>query len=220
MGNGLFYRPFGIAMDSTGNVYIADASLDRTQKFSPSIAPVANFTVNTNAGTAPLAVTFSDTSLGTAINAWNWSFGDGTWDNRTSGTSPVHSYASGTWYPTLTVTNASGSNTSVVTPAKTVTVTPATPTASTKIGVYRNGVWYLDNIGNGAWGAGDGVYSFGASGWTPLAGDWNATGNSYIGVTNGQQWYLDWNGNGAWDGADKAYSFGAPGWIPVLGKWN
>ena len=61
----------------------------------------------------------------------------------------------------------------------TVTANPA-PGALTpdKIGVYQNGVWYLDNIGNGTFGAGDSAYSFGAPGWTPLVGDWNATGKT------------------------------------------
>jgi PKD repeat protein len=184
------------------------------------VFPDTRFTVNTNTGTSRLAVTFTDTSTGTGITAWNWSFGDGTWDNKTSSSNPVHEYGVGTWYPTLTITNASGSNTSVVTPERTITVTSATLPASTKTGVYQNGAWYLDNDGSGTWNTGDKAYSFGAPGWTPIVGDWNATGKSYIGVTNGQQWYLDWNGNGVWDGADKAYSFGAPGWINVTGDWN
>jgi PKD repeat protein len=67
----------------------------------------------------------------------------------------------------------------------------------------------------------DKAYSFGAPGWTPLVGDWNAGGYSSIGVTNGQIWYLDWNGNGTWDqGTDKAYNFGASGWTPKVGDWN
>ena len=221
LANGKFYRPFGIAMDSIGNVYVADASLDRFQKFSPSVAPVASFTVSTNAGISPLNVTFTDTSAGTGITAWNWSFGDGAWENRASNTSLFHIYTAGTWYPTLTVTNSSGSNTTLITTARTITVSPATLTSSTKVGVTNGQQWYLDSNGNGAWDSGtDKTYNFGAPLWKPIVGDWNATGNSYIGVTNGQQWYLDWNGNGAWDGADKAYSFGAPGWTPVTGDWN
>jgi len=95
-------------------------------------------------------------------------------------------------------------------------------TTSTKIGVTNGQQWYLDNSGNGVWDSGiDSVYIFGAPGWTPIIGDWNATGKSYIGVTNGQQWYLDWNGNGVWDtGIDKAYNFGATGWTPIVGDWN
>ena len=97
------------------------------------------------------------------------------------------------------------------------------PTNSrTQIGIYQNGVWYLDYNGNGKWDIGiDKVYNFGAPGWTPVVGDWNGDGKVEIGVTNGQQWYLDSDGNGAWDnGIDFAYSFGAPGWTPVVGKWS
>ena len=83
----------------------------------------AAFTTNTSSGTAPLAVQFTDVSSGNGITAWNWSFGDGTWDNRTSSTNPVHTYAVGTWHPTLRVTNATGSNTTLT---RTITVTPAT----------------------------------------------------------------------------------------------
>ena len=90
-----------------------------------------------------------------------------------------------------------------------------------KIGVTNAQQWYLDSNGNGVFDSGvDKTYTFGAPGWTPIVGDWNATGFSYISVTNGQQWYLDWNGDGAWTGADKAYSFGAPGWTPKTGDWT
>ena len=93
-------------------------------------------------------------------------------------------------------------------------MTGTRPYQVTKIGVYKDGTWYLDWNGNGAWDAGtDKVYSFGAPGWTPVTGDWNGDGRTKIGVSNGQQWYLDTNGNGIWDimGIDDAYSFGAPG---------
>lgn len=54
--------------------------------------------------TIPLIVQFTDTSVGTGITAWNWSFGDGIWENGTSGICPVHTYTTGIWYPRLTVT--------------------------------------------------------------------------------------------------------------------
>ena len=99
-----------------------------------------------------------------------------------------------------------------------------TPPVSTsfpdEIGVYRDGVWYLDNDGSGTWNTGDKAYSFGAPGWTPITGDWNASGKTSVGVTNGQQWYLDNDGSGTWNTGDKAYSFGAPGWTPITGDWN
>ena len=75
---------------------------------------------------------------------------------------------------------------------------PVSTSLSDQIGVYRDGAWYLDNDGSGTWNTGDKAYSFGAPGWTPITGDWNAIGKTSVGVTNGQQWYLDENGNGAW----------------------
>jgi len=88
----------------------------------------AVFTTNTSSGTAPLEVQFIDVSSGSGITEWNWCFDDGTWDNRTASTNPVHSYAALTWHPTLKVTIASGSNTTLV---RTIIVTPAAPTILT-----------------------------------------------------------------------------------------
>jgi PKD repeat protein len=57
-------------------------------------------------GVAPLQVTFTASATGgLAPYSLVWSFGDGAGG---SGTSAVHSYASGTFYPTLTVTDAAG----------------------------------------------------------------------------------------------------------------
>ena len=39
-----------------------------------------------------------------------------------------------------------------------------------KVGVYKDGAWYLDYLGNGTWTATTKVYSFGAPGFTPLIG--------------------------------------------------
>ncbi|MCC7221015.1 MAG: hypothetical protein IT490_09855, partial [Candidatus Contendobacter sp.] len=96
-----------------------------------------------------------------------------------------------------------------------------------KVGVFRNGTWYLDYNGNGAWdGCGiDRCYygSFGQAGDLPAAGDWNGDGKAKVGVFRNGTWYLDYNGNGAWDGCgiDRCYygSFGIKGDLPVAGRW-
>ena len=96
-----------------------------------------------------------------------------------------------------------------------------------KVGVFRNGTWYLDYNGNGLW---DGcsvdrcyVGSFGQAGDLPAAGDWNGDGKAKVGVFRNGTWYLDYNGNGLWDGCsvDRCYvgSFGVKGDLPVAGKW-
>jgi hypothetical protein len=96
----------------------------------------------------------------------------------------------------------------------------------TLIGVFRDGQWFKDLNGTGAWdGCGtDGCVSpFGMAGDLPVIGDWNGTGTTKIGVFRNGQWFLDLNGNGAWDGCgtDACYaSFGQAGDLPVAGDWT
>jgi M6 family metalloprotease-like protein len=91
-----------------------------------------------------------------------------------------------------------------------------------KGGVIRNtNMWLLDASGNGAYGAGDLVYTFGKSGDIPVTGDWNKDGKTEIGVVrNTNLWLLDASGNGAYGAGDLAYTFGKSGDIPVTGDWN
>ena len=103
-----------------------------------------------------------------------------------------------------------------------------TGTSTTKIGVYADGVWYLDLNGNGIWDGTptDGLYYFGGglSGAVPVTGDWTGTGGTRIGVYADGVWYLDLNGNGIWDGTptDGLYYFGGglSGAVPVTGDWT
>ena len=98
---------------------------------------------------------------------------------------------------------------------------------TTKIGIYRNGAWYLDRNGNGVWDdcAEDICHpSFGGrSQDIPVAGDWAGNGVFAIGIYRQGQWYLDQNGNGAWDGCQGdacLSSFGGPSPdFPLVGKW-
>ncbi len=98
----------------------------------------------------------------------------------------------------------------------TATLTPLVD----RIGIYKDGSWYLDMNGNGVWDADDKNYGFGAPLWTPVAGDWNNDGKTEIGVYRDGAWYLDYDNSGWWSASDKNYGFGAPGWTPVVGDWN
>ena len=51
-----------------------------------------------------------------------------------------------------------------------------------KIGVYRNGTWYLDTNNNHRLDAGDRVVHLGASGDQPVVGNFNGDGRAEIGV--------------------------------------
>ena len=91
-----------------------------------------------------------------------------------------------------------------------------------KVGIYNDGIWYLDINRNGIFDTTtENPYNFGGPGWTSVLGDWNGDSKTDIGVYQNGVWYLDYNSNGAWEaGTDKVYNFGGPGWTSVLGDWN
>jgi thermitase len=179
---------------------------------------IANFTVIPLSGRAPLTVHFSDTSTGLSITEWDWSFGDGSWFNTTNVNlkNPMYTYgATGTYTARLTVCNPSGCNTtSQGTNITTMVIAP------TKIGVYKDGFWYLDTNSDGVFNNGDSVYLFGLPGWAPVIGNWNGLGKTEIGVYKDGVWYLDTNGDGVFNNDDSVYLFGLSGWEAVVGDWN
>ena len=73
--------------------------------------PIPVFTGIPTSGYEPLSVQFNDTTSGTGIRYWNWSFGDATWFNTTALTAKnvTHPYSSaGSFTVSLSVTNSSG----------------------------------------------------------------------------------------------------------------
>ncbi len=93
------------------------------------MAPVAAFTADPVAGTAPLSVRFTDASTGAGITSWAWDFNnDGAIDS--SSQNPAFTYASaGTYSVSLTVTNAGGSDSELKTGYITVSEAPVAPVA-------------------------------------------------------------------------------------------
>lgn len=84
--------------------------------------PIANFTGSPVSGCSPLIVNFQDLSTGNPTS-WNWNFGNG---NTSTIQNPSATYFTpGTYTVTLTVTNASGSNTVTRTNYITVYETPS-----------------------------------------------------------------------------------------------
>ncbi len=100
---------------------------------------------------------------------------------------------------------------------------------TTKIGIYQNGVWYLDMNNNWQWdgeAGGDKIAYFGVglTGAVPVVGDWNGDGKTKIGIYQNGYWYLDVNGNGQWDGEPTdqlgVFGIGLTNAVPVVGDWN
>ncbi len=87
--------------------------------------PVANFTVDTTSGPAPLTVHFTDTSTNSPTS-WSWDFGDGS--AAATVQNPTHTYAApGTYSVTLTAANVAGSD--PVTKTDLITVSAPPPAA-------------------------------------------------------------------------------------------
>lgn len=96
-----------------------------------------------------------------------------------------------------------------------------------KAGIYRprNGLFILDNDGDGQFSAMDAVYDLGVGvqpGDVPVVGDWNGDGRSKVGLfRQGYFWILDYDGDGMFKaGTDKTHAFGGmAGDVPVVGDW-
>ena len=71
----------------------------------------AQFQASPTTGNAPLTVTFTDQSAGDGLSSWNWDFGDGETEVRTSGSPFTHEYlSSGNYTAKLTVTGSCGTS--------------------------------------------------------------------------------------------------------------
>ncbi|HVM60492.1 MAG TPA: pectinesterase family protein [Verrucomicrobiae bacterium] len=93
-----------IVSNAAGTVVSSNATLTIIEA-----APVANFSGSPTTGSAPLLVTFTDTSIGTITNRF-WDFGDGGTTNTTE-TTVAYSYAtSGVDTVSLTVSGPLGSS--------------------------------------------------------------------------------------------------------------
>jgi PKD repeat protein len=90
-------------------------------------ATTANFSASPTSGTAPLNVTFNNTSTG--ASACSWTFGDGTSANGNCAATTAHTYSSaGTYSVTLNATGTDGTKTK--TTANYIVVTAPSATAN------------------------------------------------------------------------------------------
>lgn len=97
---------------------LVSSTASRTITVTTPPGPIADFIANPQAGTAPLTVSFTNTSTG-AITGYAWDFdGDGVTDSAVEDP-PNRTYAAGTWNVSLTVTDGLGLSSTTV---KTITV--------------------------------------------------------------------------------------------------
>jgi C1A family cysteine protease/uncharacterized membrane protein len=211
--DGQFKYPNGVTVDTSGNVYVADTENHRIQKFAPASSnpPVANFAGAPTSGTAPLTVTFTDSSTGSPTS-WNWNFGDG---STSTAKNPSHTYTSaGTYTVSLNATNSAGSNTLT----RTGYITVRSSTSNSTIGVLRDGEFYLAS-NNTPGGGTVNTFNFGQEGDIPTAGDWNSDGKTEVGIFRSGSFYLA-SSNTPGGGTFNAFNFGQAGDLPVAGDWD
>ena len=171
--------------------------------------PISNFTATDNVAVTGFIVT--ESSSAPSATAAGWSATVPTSYTATSaGAHTLYAYAK----------DAAG-NVSTGKSAN-VTINIASSNTTSSIGVFRNGMWYLDTNATNTWNASaDTTVSFGMAGDIPVLGDWNGSGTTKIGVFRKGVWYLDTSGSNTWNaGVDTAVSFGMAGDIPVVGDWN
>ena len=92
----------------------------------------------------------------------------------------------------------------------------------TEMGVYCQGVWFLDSTGSGQWDGGHTYWSWAGS-LIPVVGDWTgSSAKSQFGVYNQGAWFLDYDNSHLWDAANQAALtfYGWAGAQPVVGNWG
>ena len=125
---GLYTVRLTVTNTTTGtNTTVKSDYITVTRPVEP---PVADFTGTPTNGTAPLVVTFTDTSTGFPTS-WSWNFGDNDATNATR-QNPVHRYnSSGVYTVQLTVLNTTtGANTTIKSAFINVTPAIAAPVAN------------------------------------------------------------------------------------------
>ena len=91
---------------------------------------------------------------------------------------------------------------------------------TTKVGVFRDGLWLVDYNGDQVFNSLDKTYTYGTTGDIPVLGDWDSSGNPpKIGIYRNGLWVLDYDGDNSWTVPglnEMAVTFGYAGYAPVV----
>jgi PKD repeat protein len=153
-GNAVSYRQTGLT--DGARYYCAVTAYDAGRVESsysneinavvPAGAPSVNFTATPTSGSAPLNVTFTNSTTGT-VTSWLWNFGDGT---TSTAKTPTKTYSTnGTYWVSLTATGPNGTATKNAAEAISVGVTSATALVAAYGFAEATGTSVRDSSGKG-----------------------------------------------------------------------
>ncbi|MEM6472434.1 MAG: FG-GAP-like repeat-containing protein, partial [Planctomycetota bacterium] len=91
-----------------------------------------------------------------------------------------------------------------------------------QIGVFRAGVWVLDEEGDGRRKQSESQFEFGRPGDQPIVGDFDGDGIDDVGVRRGDVWIIDSDGDRKITAADERIEIpeGSQSDQAVVGDWN
>ena len=201
--------PHGVAVDGAGNVYIADTNNGVVEELPRAFVP-NGVSEGWAAGTDALPAIVPSTALLSGVFAPT---SDQNWLTIGSVSGGVIQFS----FKSNTGSTSRTAQISVLGQQVAVTQAAGTTSASSKLGVFSGGYWYLDRNGDGVWDAGDGnPVAFAPAGATPVVGDWDGSGKTELGYYLNGTWYLRTT-----TGIEQ-FTFGFTGSdvIPVVGDWN
>jgi hypothetical protein len=136
-----FFQPVGVAVDSSGDLYVADTDNHTIRLGQLQLAPSIQTQPQSQTVTAGKTAQFSVTASGRPVPTYSWSFNGTAISGATSGTyaiASVQSSNAGSY--TVTVSNSLGSVTST---SATLTVNTATSSADGNGGGGAPSIWFV-----------------------------------------------------------------------------
>jgi gliding motility-associated-like protein len=170
---------------------------------------LADFSANITSGCAPILVQFSDQSTGNPTS-WTWNLGNGTTSNVQNPSTTY--FTPGSYAISLTVTNASGTDTKTITGFISVVPTPVVQFTSNDSGLLcvPQTILFTDNSNTGSPGTVSYIWDFGDGNFSSALNPSHSYANSgnysvSLSVTNG---------------AGCSASLTKPGYLQLLGQPN